>query len=123
MPTIQPPRAGPPRRPLKADTPIRTGVTVSFSRRMSRVWPATAPSTRITGSGCAGRAGEPSSHAEIGALDVSRGEQLGGRPRQGDRARLEDVGASGGVKGGQGVLLDQQDGSRLPVDLPAHVGD
>src|ERR1019366_2458067 len=122
-PTIQPPRAGPQRRPMRADTPIRTGVTVSLSTRMSTVWPATAPSTRITGSGCAGRAGETSSHAEIGALDVSRGEQLGGRPRQGDRARLEDVGASGRVKGDQGVLLDQQDGRALAVDLPDHVED
>src|SRR6266545_8197405 len=59
----------------------------------------------------------PSDLAEIGLADGLVGPKVGGRARQHDLARLEDVAAMGDVQRLQGVLLDEKDRRSLLVDL------
>src|SRR5262249_49112226 len=55
--------------------------------------------------------------AQVGLLHPRVGSHVRGRPFQSDRARLEHVGSVRVLQRGVGVLLDEENGSPLPVNL------
>src|SRR4051794_36212030 len=61
--------------------------------------------------------------AEVGRTDPVVGEQLLARAGEHDLAGLQDVAAAGQPQGLGGVLLDDQHGDSLGVDLPDDVED
>src|ERR1700693_4404278 len=61
--------------------------------------------------------------AQVRFFDLRVGGDFGGGALQADRSRLEDVGAIGVLQGRVGVLLDEEHGSSLPVNLLDRLAD
>src|SRR5690349_15713713 len=61
--------------------------------------------------------------AEIGAFDLGMAQQVGAGTVQHDLAAFEDIGIIGHGQRLEGVLLDQQDGAALGVQLADQVED